>query len=125
MGSIYVDTVKLNGGWSPTPAYLKCTYRESIPVHSSPVDATKRRVEVLGFARFTELLCDRKNWNGGLLIHMSQVRVLPGEPVFSMIFYHSHRYCNDVNISLVEIWSSTFSAVKRSSGGNFRPAGSM
>ena len=40
-------------------------------------------------------------------------------------FLHSHRYCNDVNISLVEIWSSTFSAVKRSSGGNFRPAGSM
>ena len=84
MVSIYINHVKLNGGGYPTPPYLKRTYLESIPVHSSPVDATKRRVEVLGFARFTELLCDRKNWNGGLLIHMSLVRVQPGEPVFSM-----------------------------------------
>ena len=81
MESIYVDIVKLKRGWSPTPAYLKRTYRESIPVHSSPVDATKRRVEVLGYVEFTELLCDRKNWNGGLLIHMSLVRVQPGEPI--------------------------------------------
>ena len=32
------------------PPYLKRTYLESIPVHSSPLGATKRRVEVLGYA---------------------------------------------------------------------------
>ena len=74
------------GGGCPTPAYLKRTYLESTSVHSSPLSATRRRVEVLGYVEFTELLCDRNNWNGGLLIHMSQVRVLPGEPVFSMFF---------------------------------------
>ena len=68
------------------PAYLKRTYLESTSVHSSPLGATKRRVEVLGYVEFTELLCDRNNWNGGLLIHMSQVRVLPGEPVFLVFF---------------------------------------
>ena len=41
---------------------------------------------MLECVEFTELSCNRKNWNGGLLIHMSQVRVLPGEPVFSMFF---------------------------------------
>ena len=79
------------GGGSPTPTYLKRTYLESIPVHSSPVDATKRRVEVLGYVEFTELLANRNNWNGGLLIHMSLVRVQPwgasfiGLPVFYAI----------------------------------------
>ena len=70
-----------SGGWYPTPSYLKRTYLKSVSVHSSPLSATKRRDEVLGYVEFTELLCDRKNWNGGLLIHMSLVRVQPGEPV--------------------------------------------
>ena len=70
------------GGGCPTPAYLKRTYLESNSVHSSPLSATRRRVEVLGYVEFTELLGNRKSRNGGLLIHMSQVRVLPGEPVF-------------------------------------------
>ena len=75
------------GGGCPTPAYLKRTYLESTSVHSSPLSATRRRVEVLGYVEFTELLANRKYRNGGLLIHMSQVRVLPGEPVFSMFLH--------------------------------------
>ena len=72
---------KSKWGWCPTPPYLKRTYLESTSVHSSPLSATKRRVEVLGYVEFTELLGNRKSRNGGLLIHMSQVRALPGEPV--------------------------------------------
>ena len=42
---------------------------------------------MLGYVEFTELLGNRKSRNGGLLIHMSQVRVLPGEPVFPIVFH--------------------------------------
>ena len=42
------------GGGSPTPAYLKRTYLQSTPVHSIPVGATKRRVDVLEYIVFSK-----------------------------------------------------------------------
>ena len=56
---------KTKWGWSPTPAYLKRTYLESTSVHSIPLSATRRRVEVFGYVEFTKLLGNRKNRNGG------------------------------------------------------------
>jgi len=86
VGSTYLDSANLNEGGCSTPAYLLRTYLGSIPVYFSPVSGAKRRVEVLGCVESTELLCNRNNKNGGLLIYMSLVRVQPGEPDFSMFF---------------------------------------